>query len=289
MRPCRGGANDPRWRGRRRHIHRHRAGALGRRRRTPGGGHQSIEHASRPVRSRGRGHPQGRSACRRRAGRHRCRLPRHDGRHQHGDRARRREGRHDHDARLPRHIAHGAPQAAAQFLAAVRPALAVEAAGEEARPPSRNRAHHAADRHGRGAACRRRGERGCRAIRQARHGRGDRCLPVLVPQQRARAARQGDRKVDPARCLRVGLVGRGEHDPRIRALLFSGDERLYRPEDVGLSQKSRRTAAQKRHRGDGPHHAVERRHLDHREFERTADRPLAFRPCRRCDRRPLDR
>ena len=46
-------------------------------------------------------------------------------------------GRHDHDARLSRHPAHGASQAAAQFLAAVRRAVAVEAAGQAPRPPRR--------------------------------------------------------------------------------------------------------------------------------------------------------
>ena len=62
------------------------------------------------------------------------------------------EGRHDHDPRLPRHPAHGAAQAAAQFLAAVRRALAVEAAGQAAQPPCRQRADHAADRQDRCAA-----------------------------------------------------------------------------------------------------------------------------------------
>ena len=247
------------------------------RRRTAGGRHQSFEHAARSVRRRGRGHPEGLRSGRRRAGRDRRGVPRHDGRHQHGDRARRREGRHDHDARLPRHPAHGAPQAAAQFLAAVRPPVAVEAPGPAARPPGGHRADHAADRYDRGSARRRRGEAGGRAVRQARHGCGDRRLPVLVPQQRARAARQGDREVGAARCLRVGLVGRGEHDPRIRALLQRRDERLYRPEDLRLSQQPRRPAAGQRHQGDGPHHAVERRHFDDREFERAADRSFALR------------
>ena len=54
-----------------------------------------------------------------------------------------REGRHDHDAWLPRHHAYGPPQAAAQFLAAVRPALAVKAAGSSAGSLARHRAHNA--------------------------------------------------------------------------------------------------------------------------------------------------
>ena len=48
---------------------------------------------------------------------------------------------------------------------------------------------------------------------------------------------------DPARCLRLLLVGGGQHHPRIRALLQRGDERLYRAEDFDLSRQSRRAGS----------------------------------------------
>ena len=150
-----GNADDPGRRRRRRHLHRHRPRATG------SEGEQQVvvtkvsEHAARPVRRRGPGHPQGLRTGRRRARRHRRGVPRHDGRHQHGDRARRRAGRHDHDARLPRHPAHGAPQAAAQFLAAVRRAVAVEAAGAGAATACRSPS----------ASCRRRARSRCRSTR----------------------------------------------------------------------------------------------------------------------------
>ena len=101
---------------------------------------QGVLHAGGSIGRRRAGRGRDLQDRRRLAGRHRHGAARHDGRHQYGDRAQGRRRRHDHHARLSRHPAHGASQAAAQFLAAVRRALAIEAAGQAPQPPRRRRA-----------------------------------------------------------------------------------------------------------------------------------------------------
>ena len=133
-------------------------------------------------------------SARRRARRNRHCLSWHDGCDQHGDRAYWREGRHDHDPWLPRYFAYGAAQAAAQFLAAVRRALAVEAAGQAARPPRRDERIMPPDGEIDVPLAVDEVEEAAETFRQARHGGGRRLLSVLVPQQRARGEGARDRQ-----------------------------------------------------------------------------------------------
>ena len=140
----------------------------------------------------------------------------------------------------------------------------------------RRPARSGAARRGRGAAAER--------SSPARHRRGDRRLPVLLPQQRhEQRAKEIVLETCPTPSSRSS--GGREHDPRIRALLQRGDELLYRPEDRLLPQQPRDPAARRRRRLEAPHHAVERRHLDHREPAPAADRPAAVGPGRRRHRR----
>ena len=145
----------------------------------------------------------------RRAGRHRADRARHDHRDEYGDRVFRRRSRNAHHAGLPRHPAHGAAQAAAQLLGAVRRAVAVAPAGQAPQPRPHYRAHPAAGRQRRDRTRRGRGARRRRAVQGARGGCHHRLLPLRLPERRARAARQGDRQGGDAGCLRQLLLRGG--------------------------------------------------------------------------------
>ena len=246
------GGDGESWRRCRGHLHRsHPRNERRRQRRWPGLRAQGTEHAGGPV---ARGHPgRSRNLCRGRGrtGRHRADRAWHDDRDEHRDRVFRRRGRHAHHAGLPRHPAHGAAQAAPQFLGAVRRALAVTPAGQAAQPHPHHRASPAAGRPHRGRARRGRGARRRRASEVARCGVGHRLLPVRLPQRRARGARQGDRQGGDAGRLRRLLLRSGRRDPGIRALLYGGDERLHRAAHVLLPEQAwrrrcRRTASMPR-------------------------------------------
>ena len=244
------GADGASWCRCRGNVHRSHPGDGRRReRRRPGLRAQGAEHAGGPVARGHPGRPRNLRRGRGQAGRHRADRSRHDHRDEHGDRILRRRGRHAHHAGLPRHPAHGAAQAAAQFLHAVRRALAVAPAGQAAQPHPHHRAHSAAGRPHRGRARRGRGARRRRAPEVARGGLGHRLLPVRLPERRARAARQGDREGGDAGGLRRLLVRGGRRDPGVRALLDGGDERLHRPAHVLLPEQS----------GDGAHGEWRRR------------------------------
>ncbi len=136
-----------------------------------------------------------------------------------------------------------------------------------------HRAHHAARRRDRGAA--RRG-RGASAPRELFAKRGLDAVIVaflfsfLNNEHEQRAKEIVPRS--PAGRLRQLLVRCRQLDPRIRALLQRRDERLYRPEDVAPTCRSlEERLRRQRHPRHGARHAVQRRHLDHRECE-SSDR-----------------
>ncbi len=204
---------------RRRHFHRPRAARWRNRRDRHG---QAVDHPGRSEHCNHRGHAAPAEETRQVAGRSRSLHPRDDARHQHADRAQGRGNRPHHDARLSRHHRDGHRNALRHLRSGHRPAAAAGAARDA---PRSDRAHGCGGRRShparsRGSAC-----RGGRIGRRRR--RRDRRVPAAFLYQSA--PRAGDRRADTPRIsgnCRVAVVRDPARDPRIRARIDDGRERL---------------------------------------------------------------
>ncbi len=107
-------------------------------------------------------------------------------------------------------------------------------------------------RRGRGARGGRRGGGAGRA--------GDRHpVPALLPQSRARAARQGDHQPSASRAVRHGVARTVAGVPRVRAHLDGGGQCLCRSAGAALSRRNGRASRRRRLRRRIPDRAIDRR------------------------------
>ena len=228
---CALGAGDRR----RRHVHRYRRLRHGER---PAGKPQGADHARRP---RARRHGRHRPAAGRERDcprRHRPRGARHHALHQRPDRAQGRADRAHHHQGLPRHagdraraqvraLRHQDRQAGAAGAAP----LAAGGAGADGR--RRQRAHAAR----RGAPCWR------RAARLAAEGVTSLAIVFLhsyANPRHERQARRAHRRALSADLTLSASHRRGAGDPRVRARLHHGHQRLHQAAGRALPRLARR-------------------------------------------------
>ena len=223
---------------RRGHVHRHRRLRRGNR---PPGEPQGADHARRPLARRHGGDRPAAARERDCTARHRPTGARHDALQQRADRAQGRADRAHHDQGLPRHAR---DRARAQVRALRHPHRQAGAAG--AAPPApggagadgrrRQRAHSAR----RGGRARRRGT----ADGRGRHLAGHR-LPAFLRQPGARAAGRGAAGQAPPRPHAVGLHRGGARDPRVRARLHHGHQRLHQAAGRALHLRAQRAGSRR--------------------------------------------
>ena len=189
----------------------------------------------------------------------------------------------DHHRRFPRRARDRPPDAPPDVRSGARSGDA-DVSGARPLPPRGPRARRgdwrsaASARRGRR---RRRGRRAGRGRRPCDRGR----VPVLVPQQRARAPRPRDHRRAPPRRVRLHLLRGRSGLPRVRA---HGRHDLRRLREAGrrpLPRQSRRRARRCTRSGSFADHAVPRRHLGLGNGAAAPGAALSLGAGRRRDRR----